>query len=103
MQFTFIPEDFYLSAVEFVVPVCNLNNWDKKIPQMENKDGAYTYTYSNSYHEISRMWPCYKFVVNGSDWLGWKNYKYKNHLPNAYKRLDGEDDNFMISELKQNF
>ena len=103
LQFTFIPEDFYLSAVEFVVPVCNLNNWDKKIPQMENKDGAYTYTYSNSYHEISRMWPCYKFVVNGSDWLGWKNYKYKNHLPNAYKRLDGEDDNFMISELKQNF
>lgn len=104
LKFTFVPEDFGLVSVEFVVPVCTLNSWNKNSPNMtKNEDEVYTYIYSSSYHEISNMWPGYKFVVNGSDWLGWKNYKYKNHLPNACKRLDGEDDNFIISELKQNF
>ncbi len=103
LKFIFVPEDFSLELIDLVVPVCNLNSWNKKNPEMKNEDGVYTYTYSSSYHEISTMWPGYKFVVNGSDWLGWKDYKYKNHLPNECKRLDGEDDNFIISELKQNF
>ena len=103
LKFTFVPQDFDLTSVDFVVPACELNQWNKKNPEMDYVDEVYTYTFSGHYHEISRIWPGYKFVVNGGDWLGWKNYKYKNYLPNACKRLDGEDDNFIISELKQNF
>lgn len=103
LKFTFVPEDFNLSAseIDFVVPACQLNDWNENSPRMtKNEDGTYKFTYSSSYN-IAEMWYGYKFVVNGSNWLGYKNYKYGEYLPEKYKQTDSDDANFLIPELKK--
>lgn len=106
LEFTFIPEDFNLSAdeISFVVPACNLNDWkgnSKDTRMTKNEDGTYKFTYSSSEYNIAGMWYGYKFVVNGNNWLGYKNYKYGEYLPEKYKQTDSTDANFLIPELKK--
>lgn len=106
LKFTFVPEDFNLSAdeISFVVPACNLNDWkgnSKDTRMTKNKDGTYKFTYSSSEYNIAGMWYGYKFVVNGNNWLGYKNYKYGEYLPEKYKQTDSTDANFLIPELKK--
>lgn len=104
LKFTFVPEDFNLSAseIDFVVPVCQLNDWNTHSPRMtKNEDGTYTFTYSSSEYNIAGMWYGYKFVINGVDWLGYKEYKYGKYLPEKYKQTDDSDANFLIPELKK--
>lgn len=106
LEFTFIPEDFNLSAdeISFVVPACNLNDWkgnSKDTRMTKNEDGTYKFTYSSSEYNIAGMWYGYKFVVNGNNWLGYKNYKYGEYLPEKYKQTDSTDANFLIHELKK--
>lgn len=103
LKFTFVPEDFNLSAseIDFVVPVCQLNDWNTHSPRMtKNEDGTYTFTYSSSEYDIAGMWYGYKFVINGVNWLGYKEYKYGEYLPEKYKQTDSNDANFLIPELK---
>lgn len=106
LKFTFVPEDFNLSSDEigFVVSACELNKWkgDSKDSRMtKNNDGTYTFTYSSSEYNIAGMWYGYKFVTNGVDWLGYKEYKYGKYLPEKYKQTDSTDANFLISELNK--
>lgn len=106
LKFTFVPEDFNLSAdeISFVVPACNLNDWkgnSKDTRMTKNEDGTYKFTYSSSEYNIAGMWYGYKFVVNGNNWLGYKNYKYGEYLPEKYKQTDSNDANFLIPELKK--
>lgn len=104
LKFTFVSEDFNLSAseIDFVVPACQLNDWNENSPRMtKNEDGTYKFTYSSSEYNIAGMWYGYKFVVNGSNWLGYRNYKYGEYLPEKYKQTDSDDANFLIPELKK--
>lgn len=104
LKFTFVPEDFNLSAseIDFVVPACQLNDWNENSPRMtKNEDGTYKFTYSSSEYNIAEMWYGYKFVINGVDWLGYKEYKYREYLPEKYKQTDSSDANFLIPELKK--
>lgn len=106
LKFTFVPEDFNLSAdeISFVVPACNLNDWkgnSKDTRMTKNEDGTYKFTYSSSEYNVAGMWYGYKFVVNGNNWLGYKNYKYGEYLPEKYKQTDSNDANFLIPELKK--
>lgn len=104
LKFTFVPEDFNLSAseIDFVVPACQLNDWNENSPRMtKNEDGTYKFTYSSSEYNIAGMWYGYKFVINGVDWLGYKKYKYREYLPEKYKQTDSTDANFLIPELKK--
>lgn len=106
LKFTFVPEDFNLSSDEigFVVPACELNKWEgnsKDSRMIKNNDGTYTFTYSSSEYDIAGMWYGYKFVINGVDWLGYKEYKYREYLPEKYKQTDSNDANFLIPELKK--
>lgn len=106
LKFTFVPEDFNLSAdeISFVVPACDLDDWkgnSKDTRMTKNEDGTYKFTYSSSEYNIAGMWYGYKFVVNGNNWLGYKNYKYGEYLPEKYKQTDSTDANFLIPELKK--
>lgn len=104
LKFTFVPEDFNLSASEinFVVPACQLNDWNENSPRMtKNEDGTYEFTYSSSEFNIAGMWYGYKFVIGGVYWLGYKEYKYREYLPEKYKQTDSAAANFLIPELKK--
>ncbi len=102
LKLTFVPEDFNLSAseIDFVVPVCQLNNWNANSPRMtKNEDGTFSFTYSSPEYKVSSMWPGYRFVVNGSNWLNYWDCKYGKYLPEKYKQTDSSDANFLIPEL----
>lgn len=104
LKFTFVPEDFNLSAseIDFVVPACQLNDWNANSPRMaKNEDGTYTFTYSSPEYKVSSMWPGFQFVVNGSRWINYWAYKYREYLPEKYKQTDDSDANFLIPELKK--
>lgn len=104
LKLTFVPEDFNLSAseIDFVVPVCQLNDWNANSPRMtKNEDGTYTFTYSSPEYKVSSMWPGYRFVINGTRWLNYWACKYGEYLPEKYKQTDDSDANFLIPELKK--
>lgn len=104
LKFTFVPEDFNLSAseIDFVVPACQLNDWNANSPRMtKNEDGTYSFTYSSPEYKVSSMWPGFQFVVNGSRWLNYWACKYGEYLPEKYKQTDSNDANFLIPELKK--
>ena len=104
LKLTFVPKDFNLSAseIDFVVPVCQLNNWNANSPRMtKNEDGTFTFTYSTPKYEVSSMWHGYRFVVNGNRWLNYWACKYGKYLPEKYKQTDSSDANFLIPELKK--
>ena len=104
LKLIFVPEDFNLSTseIDFVVPVCQLNNWNANSPRMtKNEDGTFSFTYSSPEYKVSAMWPGYRFVVNGSNWLNYWGCKYGEYLPEKYKQTDNSDANFLIPELKK--
>lgn len=104
LQFIFNLENFYLpeEEIEYIVPACQLNNWNANSPKMtKNEDGTYTFTYSSPEYKVSSMWPGFQFVVNGSRWINYWSYKYEEYLPEKYKQTDSTDANFLIPELKK--
>lgn len=104
LKITFVPEDFNLSLseIDFVVPVCQLNDWNANSPRMtKNEDGTFTFTYSSPEYKVSFMWPGYRFVINGTRWLNYWACKYGEYLPEKYKQTDSNDANFLIPELKK--
>lgn len=104
LKITFVPEDFNLSLseIDFVVPVCQLNDWNANSPRMtKNEDGTFTFTYSSPEYKVSFMWPGYRFVINGTRWLNYWACKYGEYLPEEYKQTDSNDANFLILELKK--
>lgn len=104
LQFIFNLENFYLpeEEIEYIVPACQLNNWNANSPKMtKNEDGTYSFTYSSPEYKVSSMWPGFQFVVNGSRWINYWSYKYGEYLPEKYKQTDNSDANFLIPELKK--
>lgn len=104
LQFIFNLENFYLpeEEIEYIVPACQLNNWNANSPKMtKNEDGTYSFTYSSPEYKVSSMWPGFQFVVNGSRWINYWAYKYEEYLPEKYKQTDSNDANFLIPELKK--
>lgn len=104
LQFIFNLENFYLpeEEIEYIVPACQLNNWNANSPKMtKNEDGTYSFTYSSPEYKVSSMWPGFQFVVNGSRWINYWAYKYEEYLPEKYKQTDDSDANFLIPELKK--
>lgn len=104
LQFIFNLENFYLpeEEIEYIVPACQLNNWNANSPKMtKNEDGTYSFTYSSPEYKVSSMWPGFQFVVNGSRWINYWSYKYEEYLPEKYKQTDDSDANFLIPELKK--
>lgn len=104
LQFIFNLENFYLpeEEIKYVVPVCQLNDWNANSPRMtKNEDGTYTFTYSSPEYKVSSMWPGFQFVVNGSRWINYWACKYGKYLPKKYKQTDSTDANFLIPELKK--
>lgn len=104
LQFIFNLENFYLpeEEIKYVVPVCQLNDWNANSPRMtKNEDGTYTFTYSSPEYKVSSMWPGFQFVINGTRWLNYWACKYGEYLPEKYKQTDSTDANFLIPELKK--
>lgn len=104
LQFIFNLENFYLpeEEIKYVVPACQLNDWNANSPRMtKNEDGTYTFTYSSPEYKVSSMWPGFQFVVNGSRWINYWAYKDGEYLPEKYKQTDSTDANFLIPELKK--
>lgn len=104
LQFIFNLENFYLpeEEIEYIVPACQLNNWNANSPKMtKNEDGTYSFTYSSPEYKVSSIWPGFQFVVNGSRWINYWAYKYEEYLPEKYKQTDSTDANFLIPELKK--
>ena len=106
LEFTFKPEDFGLSpdSVNYVTAACVYTDWKADGLKMNRgEDNLFRIEYSGE--SISSMWPGFKFVVNGYQWLGpgssdgykyWKTLPRENYLPN------NGDPNFLISELSGN-
>ncbi len=107
LSFAFNPEDFGLSADKDyeVIHACALSSWDKSTVEMEKEaDGVYRCVYtSETYKNISSMWPGYKFIVDG-DWIGpYDGYRYRSYLTPMETYEDGPSYNFLIKELMSNY
>ena len=106
LSFAFNPEDFGLDAdsITNVVAACEVNNWSITSPSMKKgRDGIYRYEYISNSGKISKMWPGYKFIVDGV-WIGpYDGYKYINYLTpmETYKNEPNYD--FLIKELMANY
>ena len=106
LSFAFNPEDFGLDAdsITNVVAACEVNNWSITSPSMKKgRDGIYRYEYISNSGKISKMWPGYKFIVDGG-WIGpYDGYKYINYLTpmETYKNEPNYD--FLIKELMSNY
>ena len=106
LEFTFNPEDFGLSpdSVNYVTAACGYTGWDADGLKMNRgEDNLFRIEYSEN--GISSMWPGFKFVVNGRQWLGpgpSDGYKYWKTLPKDYYLPNNGDPNFLIYELNGN-
>lgn len=105
LEFTFNPDDFGLSpdSVDYVTAACVYTGWSAEEHRMNRgEDNLFRIEYSGA--EISSMWPGFKFVVNGKQWLGPRDgYKYWKTLPEDYYFPDNNGNlNFLISELSGN-
>lgn len=105
LEITFNPEDFGLSpvSVKYVTAACVYTGWNEEAPKMNRgEDNLFRIEYSGN--KISYMWPGFKFVVNGKQWLGSRDgYKYWKTLPEDYYFPDNNGNlNFLISELSGN-
>lgn len=103
LEFTFNPDDFGLSSVDYVTAACVYTGWSAEEHRMNHgEDNLFRIEYSGA--EISSMWPGFKFIVNGKQWLGPRDvYKYWKTLPEDYYFLDNNGNlNFLISELSGN-
>ena len=106
LSFVFNPEDFGLDAdsITNVVAACEGgNNWNMASPSMKKgRDGIYRYEYIRDSGKISKMWPGYKFIVDG-DWLGSYDYKYTSYLKAGETYENKGNYNFLIKELMGNY
>ena len=106
LEITFNPEDFGLSpdSVNYVTAACVYTDWNAESPKMNRgEDNLFRIEYSGE--NLSRMWPGFKFVVNGHKWLGpgpSDGYKYRKTLPKDYYLPNNGDPNFLIYELRGN-
>lgn len=104
LEFTFNPEDFGLSpdSVNYVTAACVYTGWNADGLKMNRgEDNLFRIEYSDG--SISSMWPGFKFVVNGYQWLGpgpSDGYKYWKTLPKDYYLPNDGDPNFLIYELR---
>lgn len=107
LSFVFNPEDFGLDAdsITNVVAACEGgNNWNMASPSMKKgRDGIYRYEYIRDSGKISKMWPGYKFIVDGY-WTGpYDGYRYRNYLTPMETYEDEPQYNFLIKELMSNY
>lgn len=106
LEITFNPEDFGLSpdSVKYVTAACGYTGWSVEGPIMNpEEDNLFRIEYIGE--NLSWMWPGFKFVVNGRQWLGpgpSDGYKYRKTLPKDYYLPNNGDPNFLIYELKEN-
>ena len=105
LSFAFNPEDFGLSADGDykVIHACQLSGWNESTVEMtKGDDGIYRCEYTSESYAISKMWPGYKFIVDG-DWLGSYDYKYTSYLKAGETYENKGNYNFLIKELMGNY
>ena len=115
LSFAFNPEDFGLSAdIDYtVIHACDLSGWGESTVKMtKGDDGIYRCEYTSESYAISKMWPGYKFIVDGtlsdsgyiSGWTGpYDGYKYRSYLTAGLTYEDEPSYNFLIKELMSNY
>ena len=115
LSFAFNPEDFGLSADRdyTVIHACQLSDWNNSTVEMtKGVDGIYRCKYTSESYAISKMWPGYKFIVDGtlsdsgyiSGWTGpYDGYKYRSYLTAGLTYEDEPQYNFLIKELMENY
>lgn len=115
LSFAFNPEDFGLSADRDynVIHACQLSDWNQSTVEMtKGDDGIYRCEYTSESYAISKMWPGYKFIVDGtlsdsgyiSGWIGpYDGYKYRSYLTAGLTYEDEPQYNFLIKELMENY
>ena len=115
LSFAFNPEDFGLSADGDykVIHACQLSGWNESTVEMtKGDDGIYRCEYTSESYAISKMWPGYKFIVDGilsnsgyiSGWTGpYDGYKYRSYLTAGETYEDELNYNFLIKELMGNY
>ena len=105
LSFAFNPEDFGLSADRdyTVIHACDLSGWNNSTVEMtKGVDGIYRCEYTSERYAISKMWPGYKFIVDGR-WIGHDGYKYTSYLKAGETYEDELYCNFLIKELMDNY
>ena len=106
LSFAFNPEDYFgLSAEEnyTVIHACELSGWGESTVEMtKDVDGIYRCEYTSDDDTILKMWPGYKFIVDG-DWLGSYDYKYTSYLKAGETYENKGNYNFLIKELMGNY
>ena len=108
LSFAFNPEDFGLSAEEnyTVIHACELSGWgegESTVEMIKGVDGIYRCEYTSGKYAISKMWPGYKFIVDGY-WTGpYDGYRYRSYLTPMETYEDEPSYNFLIKELMSNY
>lgn len=108
LSFAFNPEDFGLSAEEnyTVIHACELSGWgegESTVEMIKGVDGIYRCEYTSGKYAISKMWPGYKFIVDGY-WTGpYDGYRYRSYLTPMETYEDEYNGNFLIKELMGNY
>ena len=108
LSFAFNPEDFGLSAEEnyTVIHACELSGWgegESTVEMIKGVDGIYRCEYTSGKYAISKMWPGYKFIVDGY-WTGpYDGYRYRSYLTPMETYENEPSYNFLIKELMGNY
>lgn len=115
LSFAFNPEDFDLPTDRdyAVIHACQLSGWgESKVEMTKDVNGIYRCEYTSDDDTISKMWPGYKFIVDGtlsnsgyiSGWTGpYDGYKYRRYLTAGETYENKPDFNFLIKELMGNY
>ena len=104
LSFAFNPEDFGLSADRdyTVIHACELSGWgegESTVEMIKGVDGIYRCEYTSGKYAISKMWPGYKFIVDGY-WTGpYDGYRYRSYLKPMETYENEPSYNFLIKEL----
>ena len=96
-----------------VIHACQLSDWNQSTVEMtKGDDGIYRCEYTSESYAISKMWPGYKFIVDGtlsdsgyiSGWTGpYDGYKYMSYLTAGETYENKGNYNFLIKELMGNY
>ena len=108
LSFAFNPEDFGLSDNKDykVIHACELSGWgegESTVEMIKGVDGIYRCEYTSGKYAISKMWPGYKFIVDGY-WTGpYDGYRYRSYLTPMETYEDEPSYNFLIKELMSSY
>ena len=108
LSFAFNPEDFGLSDNKDykVIHDCELSGWgegESTVEMIKGVDGIYRCEYTSGKYAISKMWPGYKFIVDGY-WTGpYDGYRYRSYLTPMETYEDEPSYNFLIKELMSSY